>query len=142
MRCGRPLAGAPGVILLALALSACSMTPTSGNAPVVARIEGIVIRNELPLPIHGVMVEVPATGGFAGCGMILRRSQCATSFPAAEYRGQAIVVRWTEYGEPHDTGEVVPESPGDGGVAPNAWVEVTIFASGQAGVRLVSDPAP
>ena len=127
---------------MALGAAGCSAVAVPRESPVVAQIDGIVIRNQLAFPVHDVMVEVPATGGFAGCGMILRRSQCSTSFPSADYRGEAIVVRWTEYGEAMDSGEVVPERPGGQDPAPGAWVEVVIFARGQAGVRLVSDPAP
>lgn len=105
-------------------------------------IDGIIIRNELLYPVTDVMVEVPATGGFAGCGNILGRSQCSTSFPSADYRQNAIVVSWKEYGEPHRTGEFVVQIPSAMPPGSVAWLEVIVFASGQAGAKLVSPPGP
>jgi hypothetical protein len=74
--------------------------------------------------------------------MILRRSRCSTPFPAAAYRREALVIRWTERGAAHDSGEVVLDPPAGAGAPASAWLEVVIFAPGQAGARLVSDPEP
>ena len=137
----RGRAGRVAVALLAASLVACTGAPEREEA-VVAEIDGIVIRNQLAYPVHDVMVEVPATGGFAGCGMILRRSQCSTSFPAAAYRRNPLVVRWTEYGEARATDEILLEPPAGANAAAGWWLEVVIFAPGQAGARLVSPPAP
>jgi hypothetical protein len=131
----------PGALLGAL-LAACGAAPKPQESPVLAQAAGIVIRNELAYPVHDVLIEVPATGGFAGCGMILRRSQCSTSFPAAAYRGEGMIVRWTEYGEAHATDEFVLDLPTAADPDEALWVEVVIFASGQAGARLVSGPGP
>ncbi len=134
-------AGRIALSLLAVSFVACSGAPEREEA-VVAEIDGIVIRNQLAYPVHDVMVEVPATGGFAGCGMILRRSQCSTSFPAAAYRRNPLVVRWTEYGESRATDEILLEPPAGASTGAGWWLEVVIFAPGQAGARLVSPPAP
>ena len=134
-------AGALGVAVLALTACASFRRDAPVGAP-VAEIDGIVIRNELAYPVHDVMIEVPATGGFAGCGMILRRSPCSTSFPAAAYRREALVIRWTEHGEPYAIEDVVLDPPKGADGTPVVWLEVTIFARGQAGARLVTAPAP
>lgn len=125
-----------------LGLAACAPARDSGLRSPVAEIDGIEIRNELAYPVHDVMIEIPATGGYAGCGMILRQSRCATTFPSAAYRREALVVRWTEHGEPHEIADVVLDPPAGVGRAPRTRLEVTIFAPGQAGARLVSAPAP
>lgn len=134
----RRFAGALGAA--ALGLAACAVPTGPGSDRPVAAIDGMVIRNELPYPVYDVMLEVPATGGYAGCGMILQRSRCATSFPAAAYRREALVIRWTEHGEPHVIGDIVLDPPDHSDAVPAARLDVTIFASGQAGARLVSDP--
>lgn len=134
-------AGRIALALLAASLLACAGAPKRDDT-VVAEIDGIVIRNQLAYPVHDVMVEVPATGAFAGCGMILRRSQCSTSFPAAAYRRNPLVVRWTEYGEARATDEILLEAPAGESAGAGWWLEVLIFAPGQAGARLVSPPAP
>ena len=122
-----------------MGLAACAPLREAASAPPVAEIEGMLIRNELPYPVHDVLIEVPVTGGYAGCGMILQRSQCSTTFPIAAYRREALTIRWTEHGEPQLLRDIVLDAPN--GSAP-AWLEVTIFASGQAGARLVSAPGP
>jgi len=129
------------LLLLSGSLAACAAGPQKRDA-VIAEIDGIVIRNDLAYPVHDVMAEVPATGGFAGCGMILRRSQCTIAFPAAAYRRNPLIVRWVEYGESHATEDILLEPPTDAGNPAGWWLEVVIFAPGQAGARLVSPPAP
>ena len=105
-------------------------------------IAGMVIRNDLAYPVSDVMIEVPATGAFAGCGNIMPRTACSTTFESIDYRRNALKVSWKEYGQPQQTDEFilrVPDTarPGDAFV-----VEVSVFAPGQAGARLVeSDPA-
>ena len=133
-------------------LLACLVSVVCGCAPVkhqVAEskdsgidIDGIIIRNQLLYPVTDVMVEVPATGDFAGCGNILGRSQCSTSFPSADYRQNAIVVSWKEYGEAHRTAEFVVKVPAAMQPGSSAWLEIIVFASGQAGARLVNPPGP
>lgn len=105
-------------------------------------IEGIIIRNQLAYPVTDVMVEVPATGGFAGCGNIFQRTACSTSFPLADYRSNAIVIRWNEHGEPQSTDEFIVAVPDGMEQGTNAWLEVIVFAKGQAGARLITDPGP
>ena len=125
-----------------LGMAACVPARDTGFRSPVAEVDGIEIRNELAYPVPDVMIEIPATGGYAGCGMILRQSRCATTFPSAAYRREALVIRWTEHGEPYEIADVVLDPPEGTGRAPRARLEVTIFAPGQAGARLVSAAAP
>lgn len=132
--------------LLLILLSACAAPASapeadSSESPVI-RIEGIIIRNELRYPVTDVMVEVPATGGFAGCGNIFQRTACSTSFPAADYRRNAIVIRWKEQGVPQSMDEFVVAVPDGMTRGTSAWLEVIVFAKGQAGARLITDPGP
>ena len=134
------LAGFFGAVVLGLA--ACAPVRDAGSRAPLAEIDGIEIRNDLAYPVYDVMIEIPSTGGFAGCGMILQRSRCATTFPSAAYRGETLAIRWTEHGEPQGIDDVVLEPPEGAGQAPRVRLEVTIFAPGQAGARLLSAPAP
>lgn len=125
---------------LAAALLAGCAVPRSGvgkpDAPVLV-IDGIVIRNELAYPVTDVMIEVPATGAFAGCGNVLPRTACANAFPGVDYRSNAVLVRWREHGAAHSTGEFVIEIPETLRPGEAAVVEVVIFAPGEAGARLI-----
>jgi len=130
----------PGLsfVFCAVLLQACAAT-SGAQAPVESTgvvIEGMVIRNELQFPVTDVMINVPATGAFAGCGNIMQRSECRTSFEAVDYAGNALVVSWKEYGKPHDTGEFVVKLPKEFDAGKPAWLEVVIFAMGQAGAKL------
>lgn len=124
-----------------LLVSACSAVPAPevSSQPVVL-IAGMIIRNELLYPVTGVMIEVPETGAYAGCGNILPESNCRTSFEAMDYSGSAMVVSWKEYGQDHSTKEFTIEPGKDIDVSKPAWLEVRIFAAGQAGARFVQPP--
>jgi hypothetical protein len=130
------LALAGGLIAL---LSACtSAAPREGlESKRAVVIVGVVMRNELAYPVTDVMIEVPATGSFAGCGTVLPRAECRNTFQEVDYRGDAVVVRWRERGELHQTDEfsINPSA----GTRPGEVfsVEVVVFAPGQAGARLV-----
>ena len=99
-------------------------------------IDAIVIRNELAFPVTDVMIEVPATGGFAGCGNILPRSQCSTSFEAVTYRSNPMRISWKEYGQLQQTDAFVLQPPATLEPGQPVRVEVRIFAMGQAGAVL------
>lgn len=119
-------------------LSACSVVPVPDiNSPPALSIAGMIIRNNLLYPVTEVMINVPETGAFAGCGNILPESHCRTSFETVDYSGNAMVVRWKEYGQDHSTKEFVVEPGRDIDVSKPAWLEVTIFAAGQAGAKFV-----
>ena len=96
-----------------------------------------MIHNKLPYPVTDVMINVPETGAFAGCGNIMPKTDCRTSFESVDYSGKAMVVSWKERGQPQKTGEFVLK-PGSGlDISQPAWLEVTIFAAGQAGATFI-----
>jgi hypothetical protein len=134
----------PGRFLLVLffaLLSACSPVPVPEiNPPPALSIAGMIIRNDLLYPVTEVMIMVPETGDFAGCGNILPESNCRTSFETVDYSGNAMVVSWKEYRQEHSTKEFVVEPGKDIDVGKPAWLEVTIFAAGQAGAKFVQPP--
>lgn len=120
-------------------LQGCAATTADGaNArqPGVV-IAGIEIRNELAYPVTDVMIEVPATGTFAGCGNLLPGTACSNAFEGVDYRSYAVVIRWKERGTDHTTGEFVIEIPAELQPGKPAVVEVVIFAPGEAGARLL-----
>ena len=125
-------------LLAAVLLSACAVEPRAAESPSVEfNIEGIVIWNRLNYAVKDVMIEVPASGRFAGCGNILPRSKCQTSFPVQRYAGSAIRVRWSEHGAPHNTEPFTVEPPETAALTPVFWLQVEVFAPGQAGATLV-----
>lgn len=129
--------------LVALGLSSCAGLGNEGSGAAETitaygvMIDGFVIHNGLFYPVTDVMIEVPATGAFAGCGNILPRTACRSGFEAIDYITDTVRVDWKEHGAPHSTDEFVIEVPEDLPAGAIAEVEVVIFAPGQAGARLV-----
>jgi hypothetical protein len=125
-------------LLAAELLGACAGEPRAAEPPYVeCNIEGIVIWNRLNYAVRDVMIEVPASGRFAGCGNILPRSKCQTSFPVQRYAGNAIQVRWSEHGSPHNTEPFTVEPPEAAALSSVFWLQIEVFAPGQAGATLV-----
>lgn len=137
----RPRARRYGLAVLAAAgvLQSCAAAlpggPNATRAEVV--VAGVEIRNELAYPVTDVLIEIPATGAFAGCGNLLPRTACSNAFEGVDYRSSAVLIRWKERGADHSTGEFVIEIPADLQPGKPALVEVVIFAPGEAGARLV-----
>ena len=124
--------------ILSLSVSSCVMQPVEPDQPAGADIyiEGVVIRNGLAYTVRDVLIQVPATGGFAGCGNILPRTACSNTFPEIDYKANPVVISWTEHGVAHETDEFIIEVPKDFAAGDSAWIEVIIFAPGQAGAKL------
>jgi hypothetical protein len=120
-------------------VAACSTAGLGKSRPVESSVtvEGVIIRNELVYTVNDVLIQVPATGGFAGCGNILPRSDCRTSFQAVDYRQNAIQVTWAEHGDPKRTDEFIVELPPDIQPGDAIWLEVVIYSPGLAGARFV-----
>lgn len=131
------------VFLQTLILVACSQAQPAGDTPGAAEkhrgiaIEGVVIRNKLPYPVTGVQLLVLSSGDFVGCGNIMSRSACATTFPVRDYYSDKVVVTWQEYGKEHSTGEFVIQTPDEYDPGRPAQLEVIIFMMGEAGAKLV-----
>jgi len=123
-----------------LILQACTGTPIlkPDTLPALS-VEGMVIRNDLAFPVTDVMITVPETGAFAGCGNIMPRTNCRTSFESVGYYGKAMVVSWSEYGQKQSTKNFIIEPGADIDTQKPAWLEVTIFAAGQAGAKFIQD---
>jgi hypothetical protein len=121
----------------AVMLQGCATATARGASQPGVVIDGIEIRNELAYPVTDVMIEVPATGAFAGCGNLLPRTACSNAFEGVDYRSNAVIIRWKERGAEHSTGEFVIEIPADLRPGSRAVVEVVIFAPGEAGARLM-----
>lgn len=122
-----------------LLLPSCGSVSGKRDLPQVADIviDGIIIQNGLAYTVTDVMILVPETGAFAGCGNILSRTACSNAFPEVVYRERAVVISWKEHGEPQKTDEFVVETPVNLLAGKPAWIEVTLFAPGQAGARLI-----
>lgn len=111
------------------------------EAPAIV-IGGLEIRNELPYTVTDVMIRVPATGAFAGCGNLLPRSGCTNRFEEVDYRSDEVVVSWKERGQPQETKPFRIELPDDPAARGTFAVHVIVFAPGQAGAHLVPVPTP
>ena len=120
-------------------LHACASPPAPDRPPETPAIviSGLEIRNDLAYPVTDVMIRVPATGAFAGCGNILARSQCNNRFEEVDYRAHEVVISWRERGQPHQTGPFRIELPDETATQRSFRVQVVIYAPGQAGARLV-----
>lgn len=127
------------VCLCAVLVQGCASFAEKPDSPETAllSVEGIVISNELPFPVTDVMIKIPASGRFAGCGNIMAASACRTSFTAVDYRADAMVVSWREYGKPHATDAFVVEVPEGMDLEKPVWLRVVIFAMGQAAAEFV-----
>lgn len=134
------MALAAGLFVL---LSACAVVAPRGD-PESKRavvISGLVIRNELAYPVTDVTIEAPATGGFAGCGTVLPRTECKNEFQQVAYRSDAVLIRWKEHGQPYQTDAFTIQLPSGAESGDEFRIEVIVFAPGQAGARL-SQVAP
>ncbi|MDX1381253.1 MAG: hypothetical protein R3233_09035 [Xanthomonadales bacterium] len=138
MRLTRCLVALPAATLATLLAGAgcAAPAPSAAHRGAAVTIEGITIRNDLAYPVTDVLIRVPATGAFAGCGNLLPRSECSNTFQGVDYRSNGVVVSWREHGKPQGTDEFVIEVPENWNGARAARVEVVIFAPGQAGARL------
>ena len=141
---GSPMSAFGGVRWLALAvmalqLQACSTAVTVPETKTAAALEvdGVIIRNQLSMPVTDVRILAVTTGDFVTCGNIMARSTCSTGFPNRYYSSDKLQVTWKEYGAPQSTDEFALEPTEDIDMERPAQVEVVIYGPGQAGVRLV-----
>jgi len=125
-----------GILFLA---TACATHPAAKQpaAGPGLQIAGIEIHNALSSIVQDVTILVPASGEFVSCGQILPDSSCSTSFPVRDYRESAVQVSWKEQGEPHSMPAFKLEAPATASEGQRAYIRVEVFASGQAGAKLV-----
>jgi hypothetical protein len=102
-------------------------------------IAGIEIRNDLEYPVTEVQVLVPDTGEFVSCGSVFARTSCAAAFPLREYRANALRITWKEHGQLRSVDDFVLQAPAALDAGRPVWVQVVIFAPGQAGARLLRE---
>jgi len=119
-------------------MTSCSAAPEPVGESSASGVEiaGIKISNRLAYGITDVQILVVDTGAFVACGNIVARSACATSFPLRRYHQNKVRINWKERGQPHSTDDVVLEFPAVLDLQRPAWIDVEVFASGQAGARL------
>jgi hypothetical protein len=134
----QPFASLPHC-LVSLLLVACAAAPQkqAGQAGPALEIEGIEIRNELAHGVSDVTILIPQTGDFVSCGNIIQATSCSTTFPGRSYQGHKVQITWKEQGVPHSTDEFAIKPPELLKSGLPIWIEVVIFAPGQAGARMV-----
>lgn len=124
--------------LLTLISWGCSTQPKqSGTKKPGIAIDGVEIINKLSFSVTDVQILVALSGDFVSCGTILRKTSCSTSFPGREYQGSPVEVTWKEQGQANTTGNFVIDPPASADSGHPWWIEVVIFAPGQAGAKLV-----
>jgi len=79
---------------LFIAAGCTSLPPTE---PV--RVGGLVFQNNTLQSLRDVRLQVPKTGGFITCNLILAGRQCTTTFPSRLYRGTPVIITWRQAGE-------------------------------------------
>jgi len=122
-----------------LLVTACATDPAAKAQVGGPRLQivGIEIHNALSFIVQDVTISVPASGEYVSCGQVLPESSCSTSFPVRDYRESAVQVNWKEQGEPHSTPAFKLEAPAAASEGRRAYIRVEVFASGQAGAKLV-----
>ena len=116
-------------------LQACASKPV--EAIPALQIEGVAIENQTQMWVSAAKLLVPATGRFVSCGNIAPGSLCSTTFPEAEYEGNAIEISWSQAGQIHSTGQFSMDIPEDIDRNRFAKVLVVIAGPGSAGAVIV-----
>ena len=124
-------------LILIILLGACAPVRQTKPETISIEIDGVVIRNQLTFPVTDVQLLVLSSGNFVGCGNIMSRSACSTTFPLRDYSASKVLVTWKEYGKEHSTGEFVIKIPDEIDRSKPAQLEVIIFMMGEAGAKLV-----
>jgi hypothetical protein len=124
-------------LALALQLTACATVTEAPEAEAVVEVSGVIIRNQLGIPVTDVRILAVSSGDFVTCGNIMARSTCSTGFTNRNYSSGKLQVTWNELRVPQSTDEFALEPGRDLDPGRPAQVEVIIFSPGQAGVRLV-----
>lgn len=122
-----------------LMLTACATQGTRQEriAGPALQIAGVEIYNGLPYSVHDVSILATSSGDFVSCGQILPDTSCSTTFPVRDYREDPVQVSWTEQGEPHSTKPFKLSPPANAKAGQEAYIRVEVFASGQAGAKLL-----
>jgi len=105
------------------------------------RINGMLIENQTLMWVSAVRLLVPVTGNFVSCGNIAPESMCSTTFPEANYTGNAVEITWSQAGQIYSTGEFVLQLPDDVEEDIPAAVHVVITGPGSAGAFIVQAQA-
>lgn len=132
----RGIAGLCGCALLLISCVSQPVPDDSATGPEL-QIAGVEIYNGLPYSVQDVSILVPSSGEFVSCGHILPDSSCSTTFPARDYRESPAQVSWTEHGVPHSTKPFKLKPPPGAKSGQGAYIRVEVFASGQAGAKLL-----
>jgi len=101
------------------------------------RVGGLVFHNNTLQPLQEVRLQVPKTGGFISCNLILPGRRCATTFPSQHYRGTPVIITWQQAGRRFSSGKIrIPSQrrPGPGEAA-NVHVTLNIDGSVEAKVE-------
>jgi len=86
---------------LVIAVGCTGLPPTE---PV--RVGGLVFHNNTLQSLQDVRLQVPKTGGFIDCNLILAGRQCLTTFPSRLYRGNPVIITWQQVGKRFSSGEI------------------------------------
>lgn len=125
------------VLLGACAAKGNAPGPAYGNPSGGVEIGGVRIVNQLKQGVTEARILVLQSGNFVSCGNILPGTVCSTSFPGRAYEGGQLRITWKERGVAKATPDFVLKTKAFSGLGKALWIEVVIFAPGQAGAKLV-----
>jgi len=103
----------------------------------VVEIGGVRIANQMRQGVTDAQILVLQSGNFVSCGNIFPGTTCSTSFPDRVYEGGPLRITWKERGLAKATPDFALKTAGFVGLGKSLWIEVVIFAPGQAGAKLV-----
>jgi hypothetical protein len=138
---GRRKAGERSALIACLCtclLAACAASgkvPEEGVGPV--EISGVRIANELKYGVTDAQILILKSGNFVSCGNILSGTTCFTSFPGRVYEGGKLRITWKERGVAKVTPDFALKTEAFSGMGKALWVDVLIFAPGEAGAKLI-----
>jgi len=120
------------LIVWGFILGGCAVPPPV--EPV--RVGGLVLYNDTRYTLQDVRLQVPKTGGFISCGLILPGKQCATTFPSRHYRGAPVVITWLQAGQQLSSGKIRIQSRKKPVTGKVATVYATVYSDGTVEARV------
>jgi len=119
------------VAYIVIAVGCANVPPT---APV--RVGGLVFHNNTLQPLQDVQLQVPKTGRFITCNLILPGRQCATTFPSRLYRGTPVIITWRQAGKRFSSGKIRIQSRRKSAPGKAATVYATMNSDGSVEAKV------
>lgn len=93
--------------IMMMTLVGCVATPVKKELA----FNALVFDNQSVSELKNVRIKAKNTGGFASCGLILRRTACSTTFRTKVYQGNSVYISWQMNGQERAMGPLYVELP-------------------------------